>query len=230
MTTFTNNNIPGREEQYLVHMTRYQYLSLTLLISLLLLAGICSAAESFDYLAILSGGESTIVNNSYDLMTITIHNPDPYLNVTNNTSNPQSPVDSLINASFPMNAIAIFTGSDTDSTSIIKIENLFISDDKTSLILQVRPLDYYDGEVLAPYALSTVNLHQLDNMTFNQTRLYLEMLITPPENFFPPDDPFPPKSPYERCLLLCLPIVCDGSPSNCNLESQCQAQCNVFSR
>jgi hypothetical protein len=29
---------------------------------------------------------------------------------------------------------------------------------------------------------------------------------------------------------LCLPVVCDGSPSTCNLESQCQAQCDVFSR
>lgn len=199
-------------------MTRYQHLSL--LISLLLLAGICSASESCDNLAFLSGGDSTIVNNSYDLMTITIHNPDPYLNITNNTSTSQSPVDSLINVSFPMNAIAMFTGSDADSTSIIKIENLFISDDKTSLILQVRPLDYYDGEGLEPYAQGTVNLHQLDNMTFNETRLYLEMLITSPENFFPPDDPFPPKSPYERCLSLCLPVVCDGSPSTCNLESK----------
>jgi hypothetical protein len=141
-------------------MTRYQYLSPTILISLLLLAGICSAAESYDYPAFLHGGESTIVNDTEDMMVITVHNPESYLNITNNTSTNQIPVNTLMNASLPMNAVGIFSAPDTETASMVIIENLSISDDKTSLTLQVRPLDYYDGEVLVPYAQSTVNLHQ----------------------------------------------------------------------
>ncbi|KAF5068017.1 hypothetical protein DSECCO2_247660 [anaerobic digester metagenome] len=178
-------------------MTRYQYLSLSILISLLSLAGICSAVESYNYLAILSGGESSIVNDTDDMMIITIHNPDPYLNITNNTSTIQSPVDSLLNASLPMNAVAIFSGSDTDTASTVIIENLSISDDKADLTLQVRPLDYYDGEVLTPFIQSIVDLHQLDGITFNETRLYLEMLMNAPENFIPPGNFYPPGSDEE---------------------------------
>lgn len=196
-------------------MTRYLYLGLTLLISLLLLAGICSAAESYGYLAFLQGDESTIMNDTDDMMTITIHNPNPYLNITNNTSTNQSPVDSLLNASLPMNAALIFSAPDTEMTSIIRIENLSFSDDKESLTLQVRGLDFYDGEVLTPYALDTINLHELDKKTFNETRLYLEMMMTASENAFPPN------SACERCNRNCYVNY------QFNLD-QCLAECDVF--
>ncbi|MDX8550686.1 hypothetical protein KHC33_07110 [Methanospirillum sp. J.3.6.1-F.2.7.3] len=196
-------------------MTRYQYLSLTILLSLLLLTGISSAAESYDYLAYLQGGESIIVNDTDDMMIITVHNPDPYLNITNNMSTIQSPVDSLMNASLPMNAALIFSAPDTEITSIIRIENLSLSDDKESLTLQVRALDFYDGAVLAPYEQDSVNLHQLDNMTFNETRLYLEMMMIVPENSFPP------KSACDKCQNKCYVNY------QYNMD-QCLAECDVF--
>lgn len=196
-------------------MTRYQYLSISLLISLLSLAGICSAVESYDYLAVLPGGESSIVNDTDDMMIITIHNPDPYLDITNNTSTTQSPVDSLLNGSLPMNAALIFSAPDTEMTSIIRIENLSFSEDKESLTLQVRALDFYDGEVLTPYALDTVNLHELDKKTFNETRLYLEMMISASENSYPPN------SACERCNRKCYVNY------QINLD-QCLAECDAF--
>ncbi|KAF5068019.1 hypothetical protein DSECCO2_247680 [anaerobic digester metagenome] len=196
-------------------MTHYQYLSITLLISLLLLTGLSSAAESYDYLAFLQGEESTIMNDTDDMMIITIHNPDPYLNITNNTSTTQSPVDSLMNASLPMNAALIFSAPETEMTSIIRIENLSFSEDKESLTLQVRALDFYDGEVLTPYALDTINLHELDEKTFNETRLYLEMTMSASENAFPPN------SACERCNRNCYVNY------QFNLD-QCLAECDVF--
>ena len=196
-------------------MTRYQYLSITLLISLLLLTGLSSAAESYGYLAFLQGEESTIVNDSNDLMIITIHNSDPYLNITNNTSTTKSPVDSLMNASLPMNAALIFSAPDTEMTSIIGIENLSISDDKESLTLQVRPLDFYEGEVLAPYTQGTVNIHELDKKTFNEIRLYLEMMMNAPENSYPRN------SACERCNRKCYVNY------QYNLD-QCLAECDAF--
>ncbi len=196
-------------------MTRYQYLNITLLISLLLLTGLSSAAESYDYLAFLQGKESTIMNDTDDMMIITIHNPDPYLNITNNTSTTQSPVDSLMNASLPMNAALIFSAPDTEMTSIIGIENLSISDDKESLTLQVRPLDFYEGEVLAPYTQGTVNIHELDKKTFNEIRLYLEMMMNAPENSYPRN------SACERCNRKCYVNY------QYNLD-QCLAECDAF--
>ena len=196
-------------------MTRYQYLNITLLISLLLLTGLSSAAESYDYLAFLQGKESTIMNDTDDMMIITIHNPDPYLNITNNTSTTQSPVDSLMNASLPMNAALIFSAPDTEMTSIIRIENLSFSEDKESLTLQVRALDFYDGEVLTPYALDTINLHELDKKTFNETGLYLEMMMNAPENSYPRN------SACERCNRKCYVNY------QYNLD-QCLAECDAF--
>ncbi len=196
-------------------MTRYQHLNITLLISLLLLTGLSSAAESYDYLAFLQGKESTIMNDTDDMMIITIHNPDPYLNITNNTSTTQSPVDSLMNASLPMNAALIFSAPDTEMTSIIGIENLSISDDKESLTLQVRPLDFYEGEVLAPYTQGTVNIHELDKKTFNEIRLYLEMMMNAPENSYPRN------SACERCNRKCYVNY------QYNLD-QCLAECDAF--
>ncbi len=196
-------------------MTRYQHLNITLLISLLLLTGLSSAAESYDYLAFLQGKESTIMNDTDDMMIITIHNPDPYLNITNNTSTTQSPVDSLMNASLTMNAALIFSAPDTEMTSIIGIENLSISDDKESLTLQVRPLDFYEGEVLAPYTQGTVNIHELDKKTFNEIRLYLEMMMNAPENSYPRN------SACERCNRKCYVNY------QYNLD-QCLAECDAF--
>ena len=196
-------------------MTRYQYLSITLLISLLLLTGLSSAAESYGYLAFLQGGESTIVNDTDDMMIITVHNPDPYLNITNNTGTTQSPVDSVMNASLPMNAALIFSAPDTEMTSIIRIENLSLSDDKESLTLQVRPLDFYEGEVLAPYTQGTVNIHELDKKTFNEIRLYLEMMMNAPENSYPRN------SACERCNRKCYVNY------QYNLD-QCLAECDAF--
>ncbi|NLW76174.1 MAG: hypothetical protein GXY18_07090 [Methanomicrobiales archaeon] len=196
-------------------MTRYQYLSLTILLSLLLLTGISSAAESYDYIAYLQGGESIIVNDTDDLMIITVHNPDPYLNITNNTSTTQSPVDSVMNASLPMNAALIFSAPDTETASMVIIENLSISDDKTSLTLQVLPLDFYDGAVLAPYTQGTINLYELDKNTFNETRLYLEMMMSASKNSFPP------KSACDKCQNKCYVNY------QYNMD-QCLAECDVF--
>lgn len=196
-------------------MTRYQYLSITLLISLLLLTGLSSAAESYDYLAYLQGGESIIVNDTDDMMIITIHNPDPYLNITNTTSTTQSPVNSLMNTSLPMNAALIFSAPDTEMTSIVRIENLSFSEDKESLTLKVRQLDFYEGEVLAPYAQDTIDLHELDKKTVNETRLYLEMMMSASENNYPPN------SACERCNRKCYVNY------QYNLD-QCLAECDVF--
>jgi hypothetical protein len=174
------------------------------------LAGISSAADSHEYLAVLQGGENSIVTDTEDVIIITVHNPDPYLNITNNTSTIQSPVESLINASFPMNAVVLFSTPDTEVASMIQIENLSISDNNEYLILQVRPIDFYEGEVLTPYAQGTGTLHDFDQKSFDEARLYLEMIMTAPDNSYPPE------SACERCL------------NKCDNEAQCIGECDIY--
>jgi len=196
-------------------MDRYQGTGLIVLGLLLSLTGICCAADSPEYLAYLHGEESTIVNTTEDMMTITVSNPDTFVNITKDGNTTSTPVSFLTYFSPPIDAVAVFNDKDSKSASIVKIQNLTYSEDKRYLTLQVQPLDYYDRTLLSPYAQETQNLHQLDKKTFTETGLYMEIIKSAPDNGQESglqcdtcvnncrNDP----NPYD-CVDLCTHLVC----------------------
>jgi hypothetical protein len=162
-------------------MKRYQYTGLIAFVLLLSFIGICCAADTPGSLAYLHGG-SAVVNTTENVMTITVSNPDNFVNITKDGNTTSIPVIFLTYVSVPIDAVVVFNDKDTKVASIVKIENLTFSDDKRYLTLQVDPLDYYDRTLLSPFAQDTLNLHQLDKKTFNATGVYMEIIKSTPDN------------------------------------------------
>ncbi|PWR76220.1 hypothetical protein ACKUB1_14210 [Methanospirillum stamsii] len=181
-----------------------------MIVLLISLTGTCFAADSPGYLATLTGGESQIVNGTDGMMVITLDNPDQKVNITKEDNTSQISVGLLKYAVLPIDAITIFSSPEMKTASIVKIENLSISDNNDNLTLKVKPLDYYDGEVLTSYAQDTVNLKELDEKLFNSTGLYLEMINNIPENFHNSI------SPLEKCI------------GDCHGDSQCIFDCDDY--
>ncbi len=174
------------------------------------LAGTCIAADSYGYLATLNGGESTIGNDTKDMMIITVHNPDPSVNITKEENITPISIELLQYASLPVQAVGEFSTPETKSVSLVQIENLSLSESNNNLTLLVKPLDYHDGEILTPYVQDTVNIQELDKNTFNNTRLYFEMMKDIPDNAIEV------KSTCEKCIA-----DCNGNPT-------CIFECDVF--
>lgn len=181
-----------------------------MIVLLISLTGTCFAADSPGYLATLTGGESQIVNGTDGMMVITLDNPDQKVNITKEDNTSQISVGLLKYAVLPIDAIAVFSSPEMKTASIIKIENLSISDYNDNLTLKVKPLEYYDGEVLTSYVQDTVNLKELDENLFNSTGLYLEMKNNIPDNAHNVIDP------CEKCI------------ADCNGFSPCISECDVF--
>ncbi len=181
-----------------------------ILVFLLALAGICTGAGADQYLATLAGGESTIGNDTDDVMIITVFNPDPFVNITKDDNTTQMPVGLLGSASLPFHAVGVFSTPKTRSVSLVTIENLSISDTNDTLTLLGKPLDYYDGEILMPYVLDTVHLQELDAKTFNHTGLYFEMIQKIPDNS---NDE---RLTFEKCI------------ADCHGDSTCIWECDEY--
>lgn len=155
-----------------------------ILVFLLSLAGACNAADSDGYLATLTGGESTIVHDTDDMMIITVHNPDPFVNVTIDNNTTQMPFDVILDAPLPLHAAMVFSAAEMKSISLVTIENLSLSDSNDILTLQGRWPEYFDGQNLSPYMEDVVHLQELDGHSFNQTGLYYEMTRNVPDNSY----------------------------------------------
>lgn len=160
------------------------YLSLIFIESLLLvsLIGVCLADESTSYVLYIQGGESSLLNGSDGMIEITVKDVVPEINVTRTNTSNSLPIEELTNISYPMDAALIFSGADNESTSMVRIVNLSLSDENNVLTLQVNPLQYYDGEGLKSFASKQENLPtDIDGM-FKTTQIYAESDVSLKEN------------------------------------------------
>lgn len=201
--------ISNMREGYVDTMDHRLRAGFLLMVFLFYLAGTCTAADSYEYLGTLTGGESTIVHDTEDMMMITVHNPSPYVNITKNDTITQISIESL-SGTLPINAVTVFSTPQTKSSSLVRIENLSVSDTKDDLTLLVKTLEYNDGVILTPYAEDTVPIQEQDNKIFASTELFFEIPREIPENRHDED------SPCQNCLR------------KCNGDSQCIIECDAF--
>jgi len=150
--------------------------------SLLLVAlvGLCIADEAPSYLVYVQGGESSITNGSDGATVITVKDIVPYLHIGDKEKSGLIPVERLANLMNPMSAALVFSGVDNETTFMVQVSNLSLSDGNTVLTLQVEPLPYYDGDRLASFTRK--GLKTLVESQYTNSAIYLEITGTPSDN------------------------------------------------
>ena len=160
------------------------YLTFGFICSLLLvsLAGVTMATESPGYTLYIQGGESSITNGTDGMMLITVKDVVPYFHITDGNRSLLLPIEGLTNITYPLNTAAVFSGADGDYISLVEVSNLSLSEENKSLILQVKPLEFYEGTVLKSFANEKNELPLGKTGKFSSFGIYIETTQLPPAN------------------------------------------------
>ncbi len=162
------------------------------------MTGFCIAAESPGYVVYVQGGDTTITNGSDGMMELTVKDIIPYLSLANDEKRLLLPIDRLTNETYPVNAALLFSSGDAERGEIVEVSNLSLSDEFQTLTLQVKPLDFYEGNELKSFATSKNQESQgtIEGETnYEGVGIYLEISGPIPENTYPN-----PLNCIERCL------------------------------
>ncbi|MDD1727831.1 MAG: hypothetical protein LUQ50_02030 [Methanospirillum sp.] len=151
---------------------------------LVALAGFCIADEAPGYLVYVQGGEGSITNGSDGATVITVKDIVPYYHITDNEKSSLIPVERLANLPYPLSTALVFSGDDNETTFMVQVSQLSLSDGNTVLTLQVEPLPYYEGDRLASF--TSKGLKTLVESQYTKSAIYMDMAGTPPENGCPP--------------------------------------------
>lgn len=146
------------------------------------LAGICMADEVPGSLMYIQGGESSITEGFDGEKLITVQDIIPYLQLSVGNKNYLELVSKLSGITYPLNAAIVVSGCDKESVSLVEIFNLSLSDENKSLLLQVKPLEFYEGSVLKTFEGETSGLDTIDVGNCSQTGVYIEVLGSAAEN------------------------------------------------
>lgn len=144
-------------------------------------AGFCSAAESSSAVIYIQGSGSVISNGSNG-MIITVKDVVPYFHITDGVESKLIPVELVTENSYPLNAVIELFNTVNESKSIIQVSNLSFSDENMVLTLHIKPLDFYDGEMLKSLANGQITLSDKNIGEYNRTGIYLESLFEVPSN------------------------------------------------
>jgi len=165
-----------------MHMNRY--LSLGFICSLLLisLAGFCVAEEAPSYLIYVQGGESSITDGTDGAYEITVKNIVPYFYITNGEKSSLIPVVLLPNMTYPMNAALVFSGEGNETTFMVQVAYVSLSDGNKILTLQADHLEYYEGEMLKSFNDKREDFNVFNDGRFISAGVYLESEQLPTSN------------------------------------------------
>lgn len=141
------------------------------------LAGICIAAESPTYIIYIQGGENFITDGSDGMMKIVVSDVVPYVYINMGEKSRLIPVGRLTSFTYPLTAAMVFSGTDNESTSMVMVSNLSLSEGNKTLTLDVTPLKYYDGEKLKFLANEQTELTARKNEALKKTQIYIETSV-----------------------------------------------------
>ena len=163
-------------------MNQSMIAGVTCLFLLFSLAGFCVADGVPGYTLYIQGGESLITKDTDGVMLITIQDVVPYIFADFENRNQLLPVSEDSIFSFPMNAVLVFSGTDGDSASFVQVSNLSVSDENNALTLQIKPREFYEGEILKAFAKGAEPIETVDKEKKGTTSVYLEVASITPEN------------------------------------------------
>jgi hypothetical protein len=116
------------------------------------IAGLCLAAESPAYITYIQGSESIISEGSDGMINISVNNVIPYFSIDTGEKSSLIPVRRLSSLTYPLIGAVVFSDPENESTSMVKVSNLSLSEGNKVLTLEVIPLKYYDGGKLQSLA------------------------------------------------------------------------------
>lgn len=147
----------------------------------LIMTGISSAEESSGILVYLQGKSSSIEEGQNGSLLITIQDPVPYYHLALREKSFLRPVETFVLQNVPVNAALVFNRPDGESVSLVEISGISVPDGNKSLKLQVKGLDFYEGELLGGFTSSGT---KLKDQVVNSTGIgiYMEIPAAAPEN------------------------------------------------
>ncbi len=151
---------------------------------LVLFVGSCFADEVPTYLTYVQGGKSAVSAASDGGYVVTIKDTVPFVVISYGGRDRLVPTERLINVTFPVRAALIVSDAQNDTTSMIQITNLSLSDDNKVLTLHVDPLPYYEGAALASFDADKQNIDSLVESHYGRSGLYFETIGQCPENSY----------------------------------------------
>lgn len=155
-------------------MYRSFSLGFTFLLLLVSFTGICVADEAPSYVAYIQGGESSITNGSDGTFAITVKDIVPYFHIAGGEKSRLIPVELLTNMTYPMNAALVLSGADNETTVMVQVANVSLTDRNNILTLQADPLEYYEGERLKSFNGMRQSINALNDLRFVRSAIYLE--------------------------------------------------------
>lgn len=151
-----------------------------------LLAGVISGISFADQppsiIVQITGGESTIADDTDGTAIITIKDIDSTVNLSDGDKSSEKSLDFLTVLQYPMNAALELSTAENKSVSMVIIANTTISDDNKTVTLRVTPLPFYEGGALSEFATKSVTLDELSDTTFTGTGIQGEITMEPMNN------------------------------------------------
>lgn len=159
------------------------WLSLGFICSFLLisLAGFCVADEAPSFLVYVQGGECSITDGTDGVYEITVKDIIPYYHLTDEKKSSLVPIEALSNLTIPMSAALVLTSVDNETTVMVQVVNMSLSDENKVLILQADPLEFYEGERLTSFNKNKQGF-PLGDEQFARAAVYLESVTAPSSN------------------------------------------------
>jgi hypothetical protein len=170
-------------------------LPIFVMILFICLAGVITADPVPAEVAYIQAGHSVMNNGTDGMSELTVTGIVPYFNVANGDRNRLIPLKNLSKISTPINAALVLSDAGNETVTLISISNLTLSDDANTIVLQVKPLDFYDGTSLEKFKSRTSGegLHAGENN--GDIGIYLELFGFPPENATLPGPTNKPRDP-----------------------------------
>ncbi len=162
-------------------MNHHRDPGLICLLLLICLVGSCIADELPTSLAYLQGEKSTITAGSDGIYEISVNSPVPYFSLANGDTNRLIPINVLTSMPYPLNAALFFIEEKNETTAIVTVTNISFSEDNKTLILQVKPLEFYEGTQLKSFNDTKVPLDQVERSQ-SMVGVYLEINQKIPTN------------------------------------------------
>jgi len=131
----------------------------------------------------IQGGASAITEEPNGTYVGIVQDIVPYLHISNGSQGSTlTHIEVLDSIPYPLNAALVFSGEDNERSFMVEVLNLSFSLENKTLTFFMKPFEFYEGDVLKPFAHDNNELMIDVAEKSRSTGLYLEMFNYPPQN------------------------------------------------